>query len=397
MDIQTMQNLTLGMKNLKVEEKTGNEDSNSDAEMLNFLGVQFYRVNDYDRAFDLFRQSAEAGNTAAMVNLGECYCDGEGTEQNILEGVRLFKRAAARGQSKGMNHLAILYYLGEGGLEQSSALAFSWFKKSAETGNSFAMFQVGRMYIDGDGVPENVNEGIAWLKKAADKGEIGAMSLLGVILEKLDDIDLKKVAVNYYIDAAEGGDLTAINNLGCIFYNGMDGIIDVDKPKAKELFKAAAQRAHVPSMSNLAEVLRDLGDETGYRYWYQQAAAKGDKRAQRVVQSWQEDDDGCFITTAVCGSFNKPDDCYELTAFRNFRDGWLLNQPEGEALIAQYYRLAPKIVAQINLRPDASEIYKSIWRDYLQPCLFFIEVGENSQCKEIYSRMVGELQKKFLS
>ena len=31
----------------------------------------------------------------------------------------------------------------------------------------------------------------------------------------------------------------------------------------------------------------------------------------------------CFITTAVCESEGKPDDCAELTAFRAFRDGYL--------------------------------------------------------------------------
>ena len=28
----------------------------------------------------------------------------------------------------------------------------------------------------------------------------------------------------------------------------------------------------------------------------------------------------CFVTTAVCDSFGKSDDCFELTTFRNFRD-----------------------------------------------------------------------------
>ena len=32
----------------------------------------------------------------------------------------------------------------------------------------------------------------------------------------------------------------------------------------------------------------------------------------------------CFITTAVCQELGKPDDCEELTAFRAFRDGYLL-------------------------------------------------------------------------
>ena len=52
----------------------------------------------------------------------------------------------------------------------------------------------------------------------------------------------------------------------------------------------------------------------------------------------------CFITTAVCEAEGKPDDCAELTAFRRFRDGWLSQQPDGPALIEEYYEIAPAIV-----------------------------------------------------
>ncbi len=53
---------------------------------------------------------------------------------------------------------------------------------------------------------------------------------------------------------------------------------------------------------------------------------------------------GCFITTAVCLSMGKADDCEELIAMRLFRDKWLQNQPDGAELIEDYYRTAPAIV-----------------------------------------------------
>lgn len=31
----------------------------------------------------------------------------------------------------------------------------------------------------------------------------------------------------------------------------------------------------------------------------------------------------CYITTAVCETFGKPDDCYELRLLRTYRDGYL--------------------------------------------------------------------------
>ena len=105
---------------------------------------------------------------------------------------------------------------------------------------------------------------------------------------------------------------------------------------------------------------------------------------------------GCFITTAVCENFGKPDNCYELTTFRKFRDGWLSSQPDGKNLIAEYYSIAPAIVNKINRLPDASKIYDDIREKYLAPCLKLIEQGNNQSCKRLYVEMVTSLKKKFL-
>ena len=110
-----------------------------------------------------------------------------------------------------------------------------------------------------------------------------------------------------------------------------------------------------------------------------------------------KEDEGCFITTAVCSNFGKPDDCYELEIFRNFRDNWLANQIDGSKLIEEYYRIAPSIVQKINSLPNASKIYQSILEKYLAPCLRFIKSGDNFSCRDKYIEMVNSLKKKFLS
>lgn len=108
-----------------------------------------------------------------------------------------------------------------------------------------------------------------------------------------------------------------------------------------------------------------------------------------------EPSSGCFITSAVCESFGKPDDCYELTAFRTFRDSWLKDQPGGEALIEEYYRIAPGIVSQIDSQPDRQAIYQSIWETYLVPCLRYIESEQFEQCKQSYESMVNDLKERY--
>ena len=49
----------------------------------------------------------------------------------------------------------------------------------------------------------------------------------------------------------------------------------------------------------------------------------------------------CYITTAVCASRNQRDDCYELNLLRDYRDRYLAADRKGEALIEEYYNVAP--------------------------------------------------------
>lgn len=104
----------------------------------------------------------------------------------------------------------------------------------------------------------------------------------------------------------------------------------------------------------------------------------------------------CFITTAVCQAEGKSDDCEELTAFRAFRDGYLRAQPDGPALIDEYYNIAPGIVRCINLCSDAEASYAAIRAQYLAPCYDDIQNGNLARCKQRYVRMVRELEQKYL-
>ena len=104
----------------------------------------------------------------------------------------------------------------------------------------------------------------------------------------------------------------------------------------------------------------------------------------------------CYITTAVCEHQNKPDDCYELTSLRNYRDNYMMKTEEGKSLVEEYYNIAPAIVLMINMQPDANKIYQKIQEHYINPCISFIENEENEKCQGLYTEMVRSLQKKYL-
>lgn len=104
----------------------------------------------------------------------------------------------------------------------------------------------------------------------------------------------------------------------------------------------------------------------------------------------------CYITTAVCEHQNKPDDCYELTILRNYRDNYLLNSETGYTLVEEYYNIAPGLVMMINMQHDADNIYHHIYEEYLTPCIHYIEEDKNEECRDLYMQMVHSLQKKYL-
>jgi hypothetical protein len=105
---------------------------------------------------------------------------------------------------------------------------------------------------------------------------------------------------------------------------------------------------------------------------------------------------GCFITTAAILALGKRDDCEELTAFRAFRDNWLLNQVNGHRLINEYYEIAPVIVNCIDSMLDSSEMYLAIWTKNLEPCYRLIQQDKNVEAYEQYKKMMEELKDKYL-
>lgn len=102
---------------------------------------------------------------------------------------------------------------------------------------------------------------------------------------------------------------------------------------------------------------------------------------------WESVTGGCFITTATCHNRNLPDDCFELTELRRLRDEFgIRNYP---AQVKEYYVIAPKIVAAINARDDASEMWDELYNTYIVPCAILAAQRRYESAHAVYVRMVG--------
>lgn len=394
-------------------------------------GIRYYRgegtKQDTTQAFAWCKKAAENGEVNAMNWVGDFYRDGEGVVQNIQKAVEWFEKSAGGGNRWASLNLARMYRDGTG-VKQDFGKALHWFEHSANNENAVALIELGDMFRDGVGVKKDLSQAIELYESAANLGDSFAPVRLGDLYLYNATVRNHAEAFRMYKISADRGDSYGYSGLGSMYYSGCH--VSKNYYKAVELYEKALELN-----GNNCRALKELafcykcGDGVRENYskaydLYRQAAELGDgeamyrlsqmhefgegveqdlnvaeelaNRARAMGYTPQVDKGPCFITTAVCESFGKPDDCYELTTFRKFRDGWLTAQLDGKALIAEYYSVAPKIVDKINRLPNAAQIYEELRRKYLAPCLAFIESGDNSACKRLYVEMVTSLKKKFL-
>ena len=78
-------------------------------------------------------------------------------------------RAAEQGDAKAQFNLGGMYFNGRG-VPQDNAQAAQWYRKAAEQGEALAQFNLGVMYADGRGVPQNMAIAKKWLSRACNNG-----------------------------------------------------------------------------------------------------------------------------------------------------------------------------------------------------------------------------------
>ena len=96
----------------------------------------------------------------------------------------------------------------------------------------------------------------------------------------------------------------------------------------------------------------------------------------------------CFITTAICESEGKADDCRELMILRKFRDEFMITDSERKKLVEEYYIIAPIIVRQIKRMKNSNKMFEMLRDEFILPCIMFIEKGCNDCAMNRYRAMV---------
>jgi TPR repeat protein len=135
-----------------------------------------FEEKDFDEAVRLLMPLAERNSEYALHTLGYISELGLGGTSDKGAARSYYKRAAAQGSGAAYFNLGRLL-LREG--EDMKARAA--FQAGAEQAHVSCMSRLGRMMVDGSGGPADLQAGLAWLERAAGKGDILAQRKLLII------------------------------------------------------------------------------------------------------------------------------------------------------------------------------------------------------------------------
>ncbi len=150
-------------------------------------------------------------------------------------------RLAQKGDKAAQYWLGQKYRLGEG-VDEDKLQSISWYRKSAEQGHAFAQYWTGRLLTnpDLDRSIRNEEEGVKWLKLAAQQNIVSANVLLGAQYEKgLGAPQDYAIAYSYFLKAAQAGDPLGMYAVG-IWLNDGKGV-SKDSAKAFEWLNKAVK------------------------------------------------------------------------------------------------------------------------------------------------------------
>ena len=143
------------------------------------LGRAYAANRQMAEAIAAWRKAADKGSTSAMVELGVMVGTGAGVPKDEAQARKLFERAAAAGNPRGISNLAAL----GGGASADPAQSRALLAKAGET-NAEAQYQLGLMIADGVGGPQDDVTARALFEKAAAQNHPAALERMGAFAQE---------------------------------------------------------------------------------------------------------------------------------------------------------------------------------------------------------------------
>ena len=264
-------------------------EKQDDAEAQCQLGDCCFDKKEWREAAKRYRKAAEQGHSRAQCNLGVCYDNGWGVEQDHAEAVRWFHKAAEQGDADAQYKLGEdcclkeCFYIG-GGYEE----AVRWFRKAAERGHTDAQYHLGNCYEYGHGVEQDYAEAAKWYRRAALQGDSNAQYNLGKCYYYGHGVvqDYAE-AVKWYRKSAVQGHEYAQCDLGACYKNG-HGVEQDNANAVKWIHKAAEREDANADLIYILEVCSANSQGVEYDFaeavkWFYKVADQGNADAQYIL------------------------------------------------------------------------------------------------------------------
>ena len=173
------------------------------------------------RRAQLYEQAAALGDSAAMVNLGLMYENGEGVRRDYRAARGWYEKAAALDNAGGDDQPRHPLPVWPGGHRGSSTTRAPWYERAADLGDAAAMANLAYMYDGGRGVPVDKVKARDWYLKGAEAGNGPAMASVGYLFANGEGgpQDYGK-AMEWYRKGADLGNAGAMTNIGFMYENG---------------------------------------------------------------------------------------------------------------------------------------------------------------------------------
>ena len=126
------------------------------------LGLHYAACFNDEKAFKLYKESAEMYDVWGMCFLGKAYLEGKGTPVDFTQAFAWLQKAIDNGDPEAMCVMGNCYCNGNGVIKNLEK-AFLLYKVAAENGWKDAYYNLGAMYYYGYGTNKNNDEALKWL------------------------------------------------------------------------------------------------------------------------------------------------------------------------------------------------------------------------------------------
>lgn len=123
----------------------------------------------YDEAVSRCSALADRGLVFPQVWLGWMHLTGRGVQQNLTTAEDWFSRAAKQGSPHGQYWLGYICRV-----QHRLAEARYWLEEAAAQGDSPSIYEMGRLYLFGEGVQRNREKAFLYFREAAKRGHLFA-------------------------------------------------------------------------------------------------------------------------------------------------------------------------------------------------------------------------------